>query len=144
MTIGACSPPWSSSEMPSTFVDSASAGRNVVDSLFSASEYLPGRLKAFEPTNATIAIASTIHLAVRPDGMVRRRLTGLLGEDEGAVLPGYVRDGHGGWPYSALVGSARWSRLAHSAVRRARRRRRQPLPAPPSSASSSSGSVTGR
>src|SRR5918995_4448163 len=71
ITTGACSPPWSSSVMPSAFVDSASPGRNDVDSLFSASANLPGRLAPKEPKSTTSAIASTIHFAVRPAGTVR-------------------------------------------------------------------------
>src|SRR5687768_4372583 len=83
ITIGACSPPCSSSAMPSTLVDSASAGRNVVDSLFSASLYLPGRLAAPEATSATRASASTTHFAVRPAGNVRKRDNAELLREEG-------------------------------------------------------------
>src|SRR5215207_11456435 len=78
MTIGACSPPCSSSEMASTSVDSASPGRKLVDSLFSASVYLPGRFAAPDANSATRQMASTMNLAVRPAGTVRKRDTGKL------------------------------------------------------------------
>ena len=75
ITIGACSPPCSSSEMPSTSVDSASAGRNDVDSLFSASLYLPGRFAAPEANSAIRQTARTTNFAMRPAGNVRKRDT---------------------------------------------------------------------
>src|SRR5687767_6910539 len=71
ITIGACSPPCSSSVMASALVDSASPGRNDVDSLFSASLYLPGRLAPNETNRKTSAVASTTHFAVRPAATVR-------------------------------------------------------------------------
>src|ERR687893_3250808 len=75
MTIGACSPPCSSSEAPSASVDSASAGRKLVDSLFSASEYLPGRLAAPEANSASRQKPTTRNFALRPAGDVRKRGT---------------------------------------------------------------------
>jgi hypothetical protein len=71
ITIGACSPPCSSSVMASAFVDSASPGRNDVDSLFSASLYFPGRFAPNETKRNTSATASTTHFAVRPAATVR-------------------------------------------------------------------------
>src|SRR4051812_19256982 len=76
MTIGACSPPWSSSVSASTLVDSASPGRKLVDSLFSASEYFPGRFAAPEPSRTRRHTASTTHLARRPAENVSKRDTG--------------------------------------------------------------------
>src|ERR671914_414116 len=86
MTIAACSPPCSSSVMRSTSVDSASLGRKLVDSLFSASVYLPGRLAAPDATSATRQTASTTNLAVGPAATVRKRDTGApLGAEGGRV-----------------------------------------------------------
>ena len=57
----------------SALVDSASPGRNDVDSFFSASAYLPGRLKPKTQTITTIHAARTTNFAVRPEGMVKNR-----------------------------------------------------------------------
>jgi hypothetical protein len=55
----------------SALVDSASPGRNDVDSFFSASENFPGRFAAPMPTIAMIQTAKTTHLARRPAGNAR-------------------------------------------------------------------------
>src|SRR3954469_99246 len=57
--------------MPSTLVDSASPGRNVVDSLFSASAYLPGRFRPRETATTSNQRPATTHFARRPAGRVR-------------------------------------------------------------------------
>src|SRR5215207_3414590 len=75
ITIGACSPPCSSSEIASTLVDSASPGRKDVDSLFSASAYLPGRFAASAPTSTSRQAPRITNFAVRPAGRVMRRVT---------------------------------------------------------------------
>ena len=66
ITIGACSPSWSSSAVVSALVDSASDGRNDVDSLFSASENLPGRFAPMIATTATSQIPATTNFEVLP------------------------------------------------------------------------------
>src|SRR5215218_1591043 len=86
ITIGACSPPSSSSTMPSTLVDSASPGRNVVDSLFSASEYLPGRFAAPEASSAIRQTARTVNFALRPAANVRYRDTRRVLQQRGQLV----------------------------------------------------------
>jgi hypothetical protein len=72
ITAGASSPPWSSSVAWSALVDSASPGRNDVDSLSSASVNLPGRLAGPEAMKiATSQIRKTTHLARRPVAMAK-------------------------------------------------------------------------
>ena len=67
MTSGASSsPPWKRFVASSAVVDSASPGRNEVDSFFSASVNLPGRFAAPEPTIASTQMAATTHFARRP------------------------------------------------------------------------------
>ena len=58
----------------SAFVDSASPGRNDVDSFFSASVNLPGRLAANEPTIASSQIGrdDPLRAAAGEDGEQRR------------------------------------------------------------------------
>ena len=73
MTIGACSPPCSSSLTASALVDSASDGRNDVDSLFSASEYFPGRSAAMIATTASSQTPATTNLEILPVASVRSR-----------------------------------------------------------------------
>src|SRR5215207_9063574 len=68
--------------MLSTSVDSASPGRKLVDSLFSASLYLPGRFAA-----------TTTNFALRPAGTVRMRVTGELLQGRGPFLPGSEQRG---------------------------------------------------
>ena len=74
-TIGACSPPCSSSVTSSALVDSASPGRNDVDSFFSASANLPGRFGADRARRRRRSQSAGDDPlgAVRPAGRVRRR-----------------------------------------------------------------------
>ncbi len=60
--------------MASAFVDSASPGKNEVDSLTSASENLPGRLAANEPKIASTQIAATTHFERRPAENARENI----------------------------------------------------------------------
>ena len=66
MTAGASSPPCSSSAAVSTLVDSASPGRNEVDSFSSASVNFPGRLAPRAMKMPTSQMRKTTHLARRP------------------------------------------------------------------------------
>src|SRR5918999_1867746 len=69
MTIAACSPSCSASAFCSALVDSASPGRNDVDSFSSASVNLPGRFAGPAAMKmATTQIANTTHLARGPAG----------------------------------------------------------------------------
>jgi hypothetical protein len=81
--------------MPRTFVDSASAGRNVVDSLFSASAYLPGRFAAPDANRMSIPATSTTHFAIRPAGNVSKR-------DKRELLLGQKVGGFGTLPVRGL------------------------------------------
>ena len=79
MTIAAFSPSCRSLLTSSAFVDSASPGRNDVDSFFSASENFPGRFVANEAKIAASQISATTHLARRPAGRVNSdAIRGLL------------------------------------------------------------------
>src|SRR5829696_9840799 len=72
MTAGASSPPWRSSVAVRAFVDSASPGKNDVDSLFSASANLVGSCAG--PTAMKIPISQirkTTHLDRRPVATVK-------------------------------------------------------------------------
>src|SRR5215207_7074490 len=69
--------------MLSTSVDSASPGRKLVDSLFSASLYRPGRFAAPAANSATRHAPTTTNFAVRPAGTVRMRVTGSSSGGEG-------------------------------------------------------------
>src|SRR5918994_3138338 len=60
-----------SSTACSAFVDSASPGRNDVDSFCSASAYFVGRLAPMTTSITPIHAARTIHFARRPDARVR-------------------------------------------------------------------------
>ena len=71
MTAGASSPFCSSSAAFSALVDSASPGRNEVDSFSSASVNLPGRLVPKAKKMPTSHTASTIHFARGPPGMAK-------------------------------------------------------------------------
>ena len=71
MTAGASSPPCSSSAAVSTLVDSASPGRNEVDSFSSASVNLPGRFAPSEMKMPTSQMRKTTHLARRPAAMAK-------------------------------------------------------------------------
>src|ERR1700709_2549661 len=89
MTIGASSPPWKRFVAERAFVDSASPGRNDVDSFFSASVNLPGRLAAKEAKMASTQIAATTHLARRPGKTGRRGATRrLLPQRDDAYVTG--------------------------------------------------------
>src|ERR671916_717995 len=71
MTSGASSPPWKRSLAASAVVDSASPGRNDVDSFSSASLNFVGSSPAIEPTIASSQTVATIHFALRPAALVR-------------------------------------------------------------------------
>src|ERR671916_728445 len=91
MTAGASSPPCSSSAAVSVFVDSASPGRNEVDSFSSASVNLPGRFAGPAAMKMpTSQIANTIHLALEPAGRAkieRRSDIGLEDRQVAVELP---------------------------------------------------------
>jgi hypothetical protein len=69
--LRAFSPPWSSSTAVRAFVDSASPGRNELDSFSCASVYLAGRPAALTPRKTSSQTSATIHLRRRPDARVR-------------------------------------------------------------------------
>ena len=80
----------------SACVDSASPGRNDVDSFSSASANFPGRLVANEPAIANSQIAAMTHFAVRPEATVRTEdmrlllpANGPMAADGHALLAGY-------------------------------------------------------
>src|SRR5918995_2862550 len=103
ITIGACSPPCSSSVMVRALVDSASPGRNDVDSLFSASVNFPGRFAPNEAKRTTSATARMTHFAVRPAGMVRSLAIGGDLLVRSGEVSGFVSEAAGrapwGWPH---------------------------------------------
>src|SRR5215210_1603512 len=72
MTAGASSPPWRSSVAVSAFVDSASPGRNEVDSLFSASANFVGSCAGPAAMKmATSQTTKTTHFARGPVAMAK-------------------------------------------------------------------------
>jgi hypothetical protein len=66
----------------SAFVDSASPGRNEVDSFCSASAYLVGRSAPITIAMTHSHTAATIHFARRPDARVRSFDMGPFREEE--------------------------------------------------------------
>ena len=66
MTSGASSPPSRRFVTSSAFVDSASPGKNDVDSFFSASENFSTSFAWNETPTIAIQTSATIHLARRP------------------------------------------------------------------------------
>src|SRR4028118_2146011 len=66
MPVGARSPSCRRSVIASARVDSASSGRNELDSFSSASVYLPGRLKARAPKSTRNHAPKTTNFVRRP------------------------------------------------------------------------------